>query len=119
MKPDACRPPRTPLEYGMAKKHTPETPKPPAAPVLPDALRDFIKAVTPTEQKPAAELTARFKKQSADESRGFIAPGSPKSGPEYFVELRIREWMYRMEREAADRRKQSLKDNAPPKPPKP
>lgn len=103
----------------MSRKHTPETPKPPAAPPLPKALRDFIKAVTPADQKPTEELTARFKKQSADESRGYIVPGSPKSGPEYMVELRIREWMYRMEREAAARRSQSLKDNPPPGAPKP
>ena len=103
----------------MPQKKPPETPKPPAAPKLPDALRDLIKAITPTDQKPTEELTARFKKESADNSRGFIVPGSPKSGPEYFVELRIREWMYRMEREAAAQRKQALKDNPPPKPPKP
>lgn len=103
----------------MTKRNPPETPKPPAAPALPDALRDFIKAIAPTDQKPAAELTARFKKQTADDSRGFIAPSSPKNGPEYLVELRIREWMYRMEREAAAQRKQALKENPPPKPPKP
>jgi len=104
----------------MPKKNTADHPTPPPAPPpLPDALRDFIKAVSPATQKPTEELTARFKKQLADNSRGFLVPGGPKSGPEYLVELRIREWMYRMEREAAEARRRAQQNNNPPSPPKP
>ncbi|HEX2752306.1 MAG TPA: hypothetical protein VHP34_04205, partial [Alphaproteobacteria bacterium] len=95
----------------MSKKKDPAPETPPAAPTLPDALHDFIKAISPADQKPTEELTARFKKESVDNTRGFIVPGSPKSGPEYLVELRIREWMYRMEREAADQRRQAQNNN--------
>lgn len=109
----------------MSKKNAPDPKMPPApcpngAPPLPDVLQDFIKAISPAAQKPTEELTARFKKETTDNSRGFIVPGSPKSGPEYFVELRIREWIYRMEREAAAQRKQAQQNNKPPQgPPKP
>ncbi len=110
----------------MSKKQDPDSETPPASPPLPDALRDFIKAISPAHQKPTEELTARFKQESANDTRPFIVPGSPKSGPEYLVELRIREWMYRMEREAADQRRQAqnnnrqAQDNKPPQtPPKP
>jgi len=98
----------------MPKKNAPDPNTPPP---LPEALQDFIKAISPAAQKPTEELTARFRKESADNSRGFIVPGSPKSGPEYLVELRIREWMYRMEREAAAQRRQAQQNNKPPSPP--
>lgn len=117
----------------MSKRKDPISETPPASPPLPDVLHDFIKAICPADQKPTEELTARFKQESANTTRGFIVPGSPKSGPEYLVELRIREWMYRMEREAAAQRQQAqnkdqqaqIKDkqaahNKPPQtPPKP
>ena len=116
----------------MSKKQPPieqpETPDP-----LPAVTKAFIDAVTPKEKGPAEELTARFRAARSEENiRGLIIPGSPKSGPEYLVELRIREWMYRMEREAtqnrkereaAQNRKTADKDTPntpkPPAPPKP
>lgn len=100
---------------------------------LPQVTVDFIRAITPPAKGPAEELTTRFREtRSAENLRGLIIPGSPKSGPEYLVELRIREWMYRMEREAAQNHKEreaaqnrktadkdtphAPKPSAPPKP---
>jgi hypothetical protein len=111
----------------MSKKKPPSAPQsprlntPPVPPALPPVLQDFIKAIQPKagDQGPAEELTTRFRETRREENiRGMIVPGGPKSGPEYIVELRIREWMYRMEREAADRRHQDAAKpkNPPPKP---
>jgi len=75
---------------------------------LPGPARDFIRAVAPAGTGPAEELTARFRETRAREQmQSLIVPTGPKSGPEYLVELRIREWMYRMEREAAQNRQRA------------
>lgn len=107
----------------MSKKKpsSPADHTPPAPPALPQVLQDFLKAIQPAghDKGPAEELTTRFRESRHEENiRGMIVPGGPKSGPEYIVELRIREWMYRMEREAADRRRQEAQKpkNPPPKP---
>lgn len=110
----------------MSKKELLIEPPPAPAP-LPQVTADFIRAITPKDKGPAEELTARFRATRSEENlRGLIIPGSPKSGPEYLVELRIREWMYRMEREAIQSRKnrdaadKSTPNTAkPPAPPKP
>lgn len=104
------------------KKPTIDPPQKPDP--LPQVTADFIRAITPADKGPAEELTTRFREtRSAENLRGLIIPGSPKSGPEYLVELRIREWMYRMEREAAQNRKVADKSTPntpkPPAPPKP
>ena len=82
--------------------------KPPAA--LSPRLQGFIKAVAPKGAGPATELTQRFQASSRQKTHGMIFPNPPKDSTAYLVELRIREWMLRKEREDAETRRM----NAPP-----
>lgn len=75
---------------------------------VPGQMRDFFDAVAPrADQTPLKELQERYADHRAEERRA--THGTPvipnHHGTEFIVELRIREWMMRMEREAADERK--------------
>lgn len=104
----------------------PEAPTQPPAPmgkppaVLPQMMQGFIKAVTPKGDGPATELTQRFKSSGQRKAQhGLIFPNPPKDSTAYFVELRIREWMLRKEREDAETRRindQQQNKNRPPHP---
>jgi hypothetical protein len=86
------------------------TPPPPRKPT--PALQDFIKAVTPKGEGPARDLTNRFRDSRKSGFQGsYIVPSPPKDSAEYFVELRIREWMMRKEREEAEMRRQQKAQN--------
>lgn len=112
----------------MKPNSGPQDPTPPASPPPKPtpALRDFIKAVCPKGEGPARDLTNRFRENSQRAFlRSYIVPGPPKDSTEYFVELRIREWMMRKEREEAEMRRHLKEQNGqnknspPPAPPKP
>jgi len=102
------------------KDNLPPSPPPPRKPA--PALQDFIKAVRPKGEGPARDLTTRFREsRQRDSGRSFIVPSPPKDSAEYFVELRIREWMMRKEREEAEMRRQQKaysdrNKNSPPPP---
>lgn len=104
------------------KQPTPDVPpapigKPPV-PLSPE-LQGFIKAIAPKGDGPATELTQRFQASSRQKPHGMIFPNPPKDSTAYFVELRIREWMLRKEREDAEARRiseQQQNKNRPPRP---
>lgn len=105
------------------KPQTPDTPsapmgKPPA--MLSPMTHAFIKAVAPKGDGPATELTQRFRESRQRKTQhAMIFPSPPKDSTAYFVELRIREWMLRKEREDAEARRineQQQKKNGPPPP---
>ncbi len=106
----------------MKPNSGPQKPIPPSPPPSEPtaALRDFIKAVAPKGEGPARDLTTRFRENRQREHlRSYIMPGPPKDSTEYLVELRIRAWMMRKEREEAElRRHQKLQNgqnkNSPP-----
>lgn len=101
--------------------------KPAASPVptkkgLPTPLvHGFIKAVRPAGEGPADEMIRQHREVRRRDLGGFIVPGTPRDSGEYFVELRIREWMMRKEREDAEMRRQeaarreTAHKNPPPK----
>ncbi|MDP2205453.1 MAG: hypothetical protein Q8K65_04035 [Alphaproteobacteria bacterium] len=110
----------------MKPHKDPADPNPPPPRKPTPALKDFIKAVTPKGAGPAQDLTTRFRDSRArDSHRSYIVPSLPKDSAEYFVELRIREWMMRKEREEAELRRQQKaqndrnKNSPPPAPPPP
>jgi hypothetical protein len=93
---------------------------------LPPLLKDFIRSVTPDAAKgPLHDLHDRYddrRRERARELNGVIPIGYPKGSPEYNVEIRIRDWVRRMEAEKAEiERMRKKNDDAPPqiKPPKP
>ncbi len=92
--------------------------KPPAT--LSPAMQGFIKAVAPQGPGPATELTQRFRDSRQRKAQhGLIFSNPPKDSTAYFVELRIREWMLRKEREDAENRRiqeQQQNKNRPPHP---
>lgn len=101
----------------------PDDPTPP--PRLTRPLQDFIRAVTPKGAGPARELCTEFREtRQRSTLHSLILPSPPKDSAEYFVELRIREWMLRKEREEAEMRRheqnrQKSANKNSPHPPKP
>lgn len=103
-------------------------PPQPSAPLAPTKkgmptplLHVFVKAVRPAGEGPADEMLRQHREARRRHLGGFIVPGAPRDSAEYFVELRIREWMLRKEREEAEaRRQQDARKDTPPKnaPPK-
>lgn len=83
--------------------------KPATTPLpVPQAVRDFFNTAAPkTAATPLQELQERYIEKRAENRRATHGtPAIPNHhGTEFIVELRIREWMMRMEREAADERK--------------
>lgn len=107
----------------MKNNSGPKDPTPPVPPAPSPALRDFIKAVAPKGEGPARDLTTRFREnRQRDYLRSYIVPAPPKDSAEYLVELRIREWMMRKEREEAEMRRHLKaqdarnKNGPPPRP---
>lgn len=101
-------------------KHLPPHHRPEGDPPKPVSarLKAFIKAVTPPKPGPAQELTERFRENSRrDNLKGLIVTHMPRDPADYFVELRIREWMLRKEREEAAQRKANEQKNKNPPPP--
>lgn len=100
----------------MPPHHRPDgTPPEPVSP----RVTDFIKSVTPPKPGPAQELTARFRENARrDKLTGQIVTHMPRDPGAYLVELRIREWMLRKEREDAALRKlgEQKNKNLPPPP---
>ena len=96
--------------------------KPATAPLpIPQAVKDFFNTAAPkTTATPLEELQERYIEKRAEDRRATHGtPAIPNHhGTEFIVELRIREWMMRMEREAAEERKaRAAAEAAKPKPP--
>lgn len=91
---------------------------------VPGKMRDFFDTVAPrADRTPLKELQERYADHRAEERRAThgTLPIPNHHGTEFIVELRIREWMMRMEREAADERKaraaiEAAQKNKPPAP---
>jgi hypothetical protein len=88
---------------------------------LPPLLKDFIKSVEPDPIfTPVVELEKRFLDGQEERRRanlGLVPAGNfPRDSVEYIVELRIREWMMRVEAEKREEeaRKKALLANKPP-----
>lgn len=91
---------------------------------IPGRVRDFFDRVAPRAGRtPLQELQERYADHRAEERRALhgTLPIPNHHGTEFIVELRIREWMMRMEREAAEERKAraALEATKKPKPPAP
>ncbi|MEZ0260163.1 MAG: hypothetical protein ACAH80_04095 [Alphaproteobacteria bacterium] len=95
---------------------------------LPPLLKDFIKSVEPDSViTPIVELEQRFIEGQEDRRRanlGLVPAGNfPRDSVEFIVEIRVREWMMRVEaekREAeARRRAAEEREKAAGKPPEP
>lgn len=91
---------------------------------LPPLLLDFIQSVAPQDGKgPVKELQDRYEERRQEHIRTLAAPvpiNHPKGSPEYLVELRIREWVHRMEAEKAEaERRKKAPPVAPPQSPPP
>jgi hypothetical protein len=92
---------------------------------LPPLLKDFIRTVAPDPAKgPLNELHDRYddrRRERARELNSVMPLNYPKGSPEYNVEIRIRDWMRRMEAERAEIERRKNNADAPPqnKPPKP
>lgn len=105
----------------MDKKPDPkkaETPLP-----VPGRVRDFFGTVAPRrDSTPLTELQKRYAEKRAEDRLAVngTPPMANYHGTEFIVELRIREWMMRMEKEAAEERKaRAAIDAAKNKPPAP
>jgi len=95
---------------------------------IPNITRDFIKSVTPTPaESPLTELQNRFaarkKPKAADADvpqSGGTSLGGNHGGNghsiEYMVEMRIREWMMREQRDREEARRRQNPPHSPPKP---
>ncbi|HYD19652.1 MAG TPA: hypothetical protein VEF76_14355 [Patescibacteria group bacterium] len=86
----------------------------PPPPPLPGRVTDFFNKVAPrADRSPLSELQERYREKRAEDRRALQGtPPMPNfHGTEYIVELRIREWMMRMEKEQRDAAKHK------PKPP--
>lgn len=98
---------------------------------LPPLLKDFIKSVEPDPIiTPVVELEQRFLEGREERRRanlGLVPSGNfPRDSAEFIVEMRIREWVMRMEAEkreleaqrraAEEREKNAHKPAEPPKP---
>lgn len=95
---------------------------------LPPLLKDFIKSVEPDPIiTPVVELEQRFlerKEQQRRANLGLVPSGNfPRDSVEFAVEMRIREWVMRMEIEKreleAQRRAQEEREKALHKPVEP
>lgn len=93
---------------------------------LPPLLKDFLRTVAPDPAKgPLQEIHDRYDQRREEQLRqlkGAQPIGYPKGSPEYMVEMRIRDWVRRMEAEKAElERLRKKHPDAPPqnKPPKP
>lgn len=90
---------------------------------IPGQARDFFDKVAPrADRTPLQDLQERYADHRAEERRALhgTLPIPNHHGTEFIVELRIREWMMRMEREAAEERKsRAAIEAAKNKPPAP
>jgi hypothetical protein len=86
---------------------------------LPPLLKDFIRSVAPdAAASPLQELKERYTDRQQEEikrARGAQPIHYPHGSPEWMVEMRIRDWVRRMEAEKAEAEKRN-KGN-PPAPP--
>jgi hypothetical protein len=72
---------------------------------LPDLLENFIRSVTPTpDHKPLYDLQERYILGREEERRKTLTPSGnfPHGSVEFMVEMRIRDWVRRMEAEKAE-----------------
>ena len=95
---------------------------------IPPLLKDFINKVTPSPfMTPVSELQERYiEKREEERRRAAVLPAPNLHGFDFVVEMRIREWMQRMQREAEEAKrlqafvdKHKSKNITPPKPPSP
>jgi hypothetical protein len=92
---------------------------------LPPLLNDFIRSIAPKADKgPVTELQERYEERRRERLRelnGIQPINHPHGTPEFLVEMRIRDWVRRMEAEKAEfeRRRKANAAAPPPKPPAP
>ncbi len=92
----------------MDKKPDSTNPPVPSPLPLPAKVNDFFNAAAPRrDSTPLIELQKRYADKRAEDrlATNGTPPMSNYHGTEFIVEMRIREWMMRMEREAADERR--------------
>jgi hypothetical protein len=81
---------------------------------LPPLLKDFIRAIAPAPDRgPLTELQDRYADRQQEARRQLLASSAvnfPHDSVEFMVEMRIREWVKRMERER--REIEARKDHA-------
>ncbi|TAL37281.1 MAG: hypothetical protein EPN97_05490 [Alphaproteobacteria bacterium] len=92
---------------------------------LPPLIDDFLRSVTPDPDKgPVRELQDRYDDRRREQQRavnGNLPFNLPHNSPEFMVEMRIRDWVRRMEAERAELERIRKENAAPPhkKPPAP
>lgn len=92
---------------------------------LPPLLDDFLRSVTPDPAKgPVRDLQDRYDDRKRERQRqlnGSLPFNAPHGTPEFLVEMRIRDWVRRMEAERAELERIKKENAAPPhkKPPAP
>lgn len=90
---------------------------------LPDKYKDFFNKVAPSPWiTPLSQLKSRYEEKVEESRRAGALPMTNLHGIDYIVELRVREWMMRMQKEEAELRrirKEAEKKNGPPIPPRP
>jgi GrpB-like predicted nucleotidyltransferase (UPF0157 family) len=92
---------------------------------LPPLLNDFFRSVTPDPAKgPVRDLQDRYEDRKREHQRqlnGNLPFNFPHNSPEFMVEMRIRDWVRRMEAERAELERIKKENAAPPhkKPPPP
>ncbi len=92
---------------------------------LPPLLKDFIRSVAPDpDAGPLHELKERYADRQQEEIKrikGAQPINYPHGSPEWMVEMRIRDWVRRMEAEKAEAERRGKTNHAAPpqKPPAP
>lgn len=91
---------------------------------LPDKYKDFFNKVAPSQWiTPLSQLKGRYEEKAEEDRRGNAFPMTNLHGVDYIVELRVREWMMRMQKEEAELRRikkeADRKKNGIPAPPRP
>lgn len=91
---------------------------------LPPSLKDFIRNAAPAPRElPVPELKERYEERRRDEARrvnGSLPFNYPHGTVEFMVEMRIRDWVRRMDAEREEARRRQQQENAkPPSPPQP
>lgn len=90
---------------------------------LPDKYKDFFNKVAPSNWiTPLSQLQSRYEDKVEENRRANMVPMTNLHGIDYIVELRVREWMMRMQKEEAELRRLQGKDDkkkGPPIPPRP
>lgn len=74
---------------------------------IPHLINDFIiKAAPPSSPSPLEQLQGRYQEKADEVTRsGGLGPMPNRDTTDYIVEIRIREWMMRVQREAQEEKR--------------